>query len=391
LGVPDAAPGRYVDLADPDKQLTWTASERVPPRSRRHRIQNNLLGTVDYCPLVRKTSLLQDYQTQGYGEQARKLTMEADPVLFQRAADYLYLSETKSSYAIEGETPSPDRAERFVAALAQAGQADISSEAALAALQRQIVQDPRFAASGWRREQNYVGRTRIDFSEEVSYPCPKTLDLADLMAAWLGMVKKIHAAGATDPVILAACASFGFVYLHPFEDGNGRLHRFLIHHVLAQRSYTPPGVIFPVSAVMYRRRRDYEAVLETVSRLVKPYVRYELDQQNRMTVTNDTVDLYRYPDLTPHAEFLYECIAETLEKDWPQELSFLKAFDGAFRTVQGIVDMPDAKIRLMVRLLLQNHGRLAEGKRNLFQVLSDAEIQAIEQGVLPFVEPENRT
>ncbi len=33
---------------------------------------------------------------------------------------------------------------------------------------------------------------------------------------------------------------FGFVFLHPFEDGNGRLHRYLIHHVLSARQFTPP-------------------------------------------------------------------------------------------------------------------------------------------------------
>ena len=38
-----------------------------------------------------------------------------------------------------------------------------------------------------------------------------------------------------DPVIAAAILAFGFVYIHPFEDGNGRIHRYLIHHVLAQR------------------------------------------------------------------------------------------------------------------------------------------------------------
>ncbi|HIP51694.1 MAG TPA: hypothetical protein EYG94_06355 [Campylobacterales bacterium] len=29
--------------------------------------------------------------------------------------------------------------------------------------------------------------------------------------------------------------AFSFVYIHPLEDGNGRIHRYLIHHVLAER------------------------------------------------------------------------------------------------------------------------------------------------------------
>jgi hypothetical protein len=31
-----------------------------------------------------------------------------------------------------------------------------------------------------------------------------------------------------------ALLGFGFMFVHPFEDGNGRIHRFLIHHCLAK-------------------------------------------------------------------------------------------------------------------------------------------------------------
>lgn len=27
-----------------------------------------------------------------------------------------------------------------------------------------------------------------------------------------------------DPVVLAAALAFGFVFIHPFEEGNGRIH-----------------------------------------------------------------------------------------------------------------------------------------------------------------------
>ena len=111
-----------------------------------------------------------------------------------------------------------------------------------------------------------------------------------------------------------------------------------------------------------RRRREYEQVLDTISRDVRSNAVFTLDDQYQMTVEGDTIDLYRYPDLTPHAEFLYECIAETVEKDWPEELRFLQSFDAAFRAVQSVVDMPDTRIRLLVRLLMQNHGQLSGSK-----------------------------
>ena len=44
-----------------------------------------------------------------------------------------------------------------------------------------------------------------------------------------------------DAVIAAAILAFGFVYIHPFEDGNGRIHRYLIHHVLARARVQSAG------------------------------------------------------------------------------------------------------------------------------------------------------
>ena len=60
-----------------------------------------------------------------------------------------------------------------------------------------------------------------------------------------------------DPVLQAAATAFGFVYVHPFQDGNGRLHRCLIYHVLAERKLTPPGMVFPVSSVMLEQIDRY--------------------------------------------------------------------------------------------------------------------------------------
>lgn len=381
LPLPDShAP--YTDLADSERQIVWRSGRFRTPYSKRHRVSNNLLGVAGYCPLVRRTKAIRERQERNYGESARELAAGMDPQLFKRAADYLYRSETRSSYAIEGEIPAPDREERFLGVLERAGRENIANQAALVQLQNAIVQDARFASTGWRTIQNYVGRTRqFDYSEDVRYVCPAPDDLPALMKDWMELVRKISRAELSNVVPLAACAAFGFVYLHPFEDGNGRLHRFLIHHILAQAGYTPEGIIFPVSAVIQRRMKDYETVLETVSRLVNPAVQYTLDADNRMVVHNDTTDLYRYPDLTPHTEFLYDCIEETLQKDWPEELSFLKKFDGACKDVRDVVELPDNRLRLLVRLLLQNHGSLSLGKRSQFKDLTDDELRRIEAAV----------
>ena len=63
----------------------------------------------------------------------------------------------------------------------------------------------------------------------------------DLQSLVDGMIAFDHSAEEKlDAVIAAAVLAFGFVYIHPFEDRNGRIHRYLIHHVLARRAF--PGI-----------------------------------------------------------------------------------------------------------------------------------------------------
>lgn len=192
LSLRDLTAGPYALLADPKIQITWRSGGRDAPNSKRFRVRNNLLGTLSanrYCPLIRLSHKLKQFQQEDFAKRVQAMADNLDPALLQRAADYLYLNEMKSSYALEGERPTADREERFVAVLARSGDASVIDKDGLMALQREIVQDERFAATGWRTIQNYVGRTRPDFSEEVAYPCPKPEDLEALMSSWTEIFK----------------------------------------------------------------------------------------------------------------------------------------------------------------------------------------------------------
>ncbi len=189
-------------------------------------------------------------------------------------------------------------------------------------------------------------------------------------------------AGEVSPVVHAAAIAYGFVFLHPFEDGNGRIHRFLIHNVLAQRGFTPKGVMFPISAAMLRNASQYDASLETFSHPLLSLVKYSLDDEGRMTVHNDTAIWYRYIDMTPQAEALFRFIEQTIEIELANELAFLANYDKTKAAIQEIVDMPDRQIDLFIRFCLQNNGRVSEQKReSYFHNLSDSEIARMEEAV----------
>lgn len=374
MDVPDVPPTENVLLLDPALHITATGI-----RVRRQRVIDNLLGNRDYCPMIRRTDRLNAAMQQQLGEEAKNIVKGVDPALLARAVHYLFTKETKSSFAIEGEVPSTDRTLRFVAALGRAENFNTSDKQAFVELQNSIV-DPRYAQKDWRNIQNYVGQTASNFTEIVHFICPKPEDVPSLMGGWMRMVSRIEE-GGVDPVCAAAITGVGFVFIHPFEDGNGRIHRFLIHHSLAKLKFAPQGILFPVSAAMLRAPKAYDAALNSFSSKIMSRIKYEMDDQQRLTVLNKTDKLYRYYDATPQAEYLYEAVAETIRKDLREEIEFLEVFDKAMAAVQTIVDMPNARASLLVRFILQNHGTLSGKKRRHFPELRDEEIVEIEEAI----------
>jgi hypothetical protein len=373
LDVPDLTSGPYVDLLDPSLHIVGPV-ERV----RRQRVFDNLLGNKDYCPLIRRTERLAADMSQDLAARAHSLVSAVEPAVLKRAVHYLFTKETKSSFAIEGEAPSKDRTERFVAALMRAEKFDPASKQAFVELQNAIV-DPRYAQKDWRDIQVYIGGTLPDFSQEIQFICPKPQDVASMMSGWMQMTRRLLGSeNAVPPVCVAAAAAFGFVFIHPFVDGNGRIHRFLVHTILSKTKFSPAGLVFPVSAAMLRDMTAYDRVLELFSQPISRFIRYNMDDQQQITVLNETADLYRYFDATAQAEYLFDCIEDTISRDLKRELDFLKFFDAAMKDVMDIVDMPNQRAALLIKLIHQNKGRLSKAKREMFQEVSDQEIAKIE-------------
>ncbi|MBU4175150.1 MAG: Fic family protein [Actinobacteria bacterium] len=376
LPLDDVKWGTYIDLLEPDEYYVVTPARQV----RRQRINDNLLGCRRFCPTVRRTDTLRDFETVDLPKRCRQIVSAYSPELLKRALGYLYTKETRSSFEIEHIKPTSTRTERFVTLLQLAEQEDFCEKTQLIELQNRVV-DPRFRDSDYRLSQNYVGETIAWQKEKIHFACPKPEDLPDLMEGLVTAHKRMDA-GNVSAVIHAAAIAYGFVFLHPFEDGNGRIHRFLIHNILARRSFTPEGVMFPVSAPMLKYPADYDASLEAFSRHLMALVEHSLDEEGLMTVHNDTARWYRYIDITPQAEALFRFIDQTIDTELARELEFLASYDETKRAIQEIVDMPDRKIDLFIRFCLQNNGRLSARKRlSHFDFLSDEEISLMEQAV----------
>ncbi|MES5485417.1 Fic family protein [Bradyrhizobium sp. INPA03-11B] len=363
----------YVDAIDTDLQFAGIGTNSV-----RHRVRDNLPGTPEFCPLVFKTPALNEFIAQDWKERARAVVSEVPKDLLARTAAFLLLKDSKSSYVIEGERPPQDRIQRWGRAIGEAGRAPLDQQEFLR-LQGIVIADERFVRLGFRQEGGFVG----EHDRDTQRPIPDHIsarheDISSLMA---GLIAFDHAAeNDLDPVIAAAVLAFGFVYIHPFEDGNGRIHRYLMHHVLSRRGFNPAGLHFPVSSAILDRIAEYKSVLESYSSRLLPCVRWEAAPKGNVKVLNDTADFYRFFDATPHAEFLYECVRQTIEQDLPNETNFLRSFDAFRAGIESMIDMPERTLNNLFGFLRQNEGKLSKRAReNEFVQLTTEEIETIEE------------
>jgi hypothetical protein len=375
LDIDGAQIGNYVDALD--SKLHFVGQ---PRNSSRHRVRDNLLGTREFCPVVRRTPKIEVMIAADIRAEAMALTSKYSADVLARSANFLITKETRSSFAIEGETPSSGREERFASALHAIPSIMHNSKEDIVALQRQIV-DARYAATDWRDFQNFVGETTRGFGEHVHFICPRPQDVTRLMDGWMELTQRLIEA-PLDPVIAAAVSAFAFVFVHPFEDGNGRIHRFMIHYVLAKGGFGPPGIVFPISASILRQMHLYDQALEAFSKPIMADIDWSFTAENAILVNNDTFDLYRFFDATPQVEYLYDRVVDTVRVDFKEELEFLDIFDSALAAIKRIIDMPDRKAALLAKLCLQNGRRLSGKERSQFSEVRDDEIERIQNALI---------
>ncbi|MCI1014102.1 Fic family protein [Herbaspirillum sp. C7C2] len=362
--------GGYVDLFPTDEY--YTAPD--PVRSSKFRVRDNALGNPAFCPVVRRRAIPQTPSLDALLAQARDtLAALHDPELHRRAVAYLYLSETRSSYAIESETPSFDKQERFVQLLQRAGEAGEVNEAWLVGLQNVIVRDVYSQEASYRHQQNWLE----DSSGRVSFfPAPAD-DLDHVMRGWESFINDTRR--CPDLLVQAACAAFGFVYLHPFLDGNGRLHRFLIQHVLARSPLLEPGTLVPVSAVISKNIPIYGALLTAFSRPVTTLWDYRRGDQGPIVIRSPGSRAYRFLRADREVAFLHEMIKQAVQDEIPRELAYLKGYDAAFAQLNDEFDLPQKDLSALIRMIQSNNGTLSLHRRRQYGHLPRSVLDRIEQ------------
>lgn len=371
--------GAYVDALPEADYFTSDPAHAI--KHPKFRVRDNLPGTRDFCPLVRRDALANGPTLDDLLNEA-SLTLEqvTDAALYERAIRYLFLSETRSSYSIERETPSGNKAERFVQLLARAGEEEHITEAWLVDLQNIIVRDAYAQEASYRTKQNWLedGTGRVTF-----FP-PPPADLARSMQGWEAFINELPDANGyrcSDVLVRSACAAFGFVYLHPFLDGNGRIHRFLIHHVINGARRLKGGAIVPVSAVFKRHEDLYLDVLNGFSRPTTRLWRYAPGEDAPHVMSSPGGRPYRFFDATREVRFLHRMFIEAVRTELPRELHWLSGFDSAFEQLNSELNLPRPDLSALIRMVQSNNGKLSTNKRKAYAHLPDEVIARIEDVV----------
>lgn len=359
--------GGYVQAIDPDEQLAATNSVNVA----RWRVRDNMPGTSAFCPTIRLTQAVRDALKFDLAGALGKEEAEFGADVLRRSAVWMTLRESRSSFQIEGEQDQATRVQRFAAVMETRtgeGQPPLTDEA-LSTLQKEILGEVTTLTSyGLRQSPVFVGQS-VRYENVVHYVAPDYRDVASMMDGLRTFVERTRGAS---PTARAAVASFGFVYIHPLADGNGRVHRFLINDVLRRDGAVHAPFILPISALITEHaaeRARYDAALEEFSRpLMRAYAdRYAFTRDAEIqpdgVASNFKFDAYdearaawRFMDLTSQVEYTGGLLERTIQQEMHAQAAFFRSNGLARAALKEIIEGPDSDIDAIIRSVRENAG-----------------------------------
>jgi hypothetical protein len=383
LNVADSTRGNYIPALDAELELT----SPTPVNNARWRVRDNLLGTANFCPQVYLTPDVKRALMLDIRERITQLELQFSAELVLRSAVWLTIKESRASFAIEHEEDKRDRVQRFAAVMEQrTGQsADPLSPAELEALQREIL-GPNALHYGLRRSPVFVGESARSGEERIHYIGPHWDDVPSILE---GLRETLKRTAGLSSVVRAALASFGFVYIHPMIDGNGRISRFLINDVLRRDGALAAPYIVPISAILQRpdlRPLSYDGALELFSRPLMQQYRdqwsFGPEQRGQDGVTynfqfesyQDALHAWRYPDLTHHVSFLADALDLTIEQEMRSEAQYLQRHGAARSRLKTIIEGPDPALDRIIRSVRESRGAISGKLRAEYPILDRPEI-----------------
>lgn len=367
LSQPSPVRGAFVPLFDPQLYVTMPGE-----RNSRWRVEFNGIGTLAYCATVERTPEIVALLEYDILARAQDFIQNLPSGMMDRALNWAYLHETRDSFAIEKESPNEDKSRKFIKLLRQAHERIPLSEDYLVHLQNATISNPLDMAGAFRHAQNHLAGP-LQGAAGVTYVPPPPELCRELMEQLMALGN--DAPGRIDPLVAAGVISFGFVFLHPFMDGNGRLSRILIHQTLCRAGALENGLLLPVSVAMKREERLYLETLEQFSRPAREFwnVRWIDHGQFTFDFIGDPA-IYRFWDATPGVRFTLEMAKRAIEVELREETIFLENYDQIVRAVNEAYDVRGSDLTNLVMMCLTNNGTVSKHRRKQYQYSVPAEV-----------------
>lgn len=370
LDVPSAG-GAYVDALDPKAWHTAT-----PINSPRHRVRDNIPGVPAFAPLVKRSATFQGDLRAECERRAGLALASAPPGIANRLTRRLLLRDSRSTFAIENESPSVDKLEKWSDLVADSGRRRLDLNYLLS-LQKMIM-DSRWVQLGIRRNGVYLGE-EVDGSLIPNWIGAKPEDLRELVDGIFSADERMSSTKDFDPIAHATSVAFGWLQVHPLADGNGRTHRFILSHILNQHNIRPQGITLPISKAIFADMDGYRETLTSFDEKRIGLIKWERTHNGNVEVVNDTKDLYGHFDASHQAAFITDRIGYTLDRSIPEEVESIVKRDRMVDEMRYVVDMRPERIDFFAKLVMQNKGVLSKAKRDkVFPELDDDQVQGME-------------
>lgn len=372
LPVRAAISGPTIDAMDGEKMVVASPDHAVI--NKRWRVRDNLPGTRTFCLVIRKSATVVQAMALDIPALIHALATEFGEDVLMKSAVWMTLRESKSSFEIEGEADKLDRIQRFADVLSRrtGGGTVPLDEASLAQLQSEILgRSTSMKGFGLRQSPVFVGET-IRYQDIVHYVAPPSEDVPAMLEGLQVFLAKTQ---GQSPVMRSAAAAFGFVYIHPLADGNGRVHRFLINDLLRRDGAVHAPMIVPVSAFITHdavQRRAYDDILDLISKPLMQSVAGGFEFASTPSTYPDGISsnfvfhqqaqarhVWRYLDLTHHVTYLSHVVERTIREDMREESRYLRSHARARRAIKDIIEMPDAQLDRVIRSMDANEGKLS--------------------------------
>lgn len=399
LDVPDTPTGNYVEALDADNYLVAARASNV----QRWRVRDNLPGTAEFCPVVVRTEAVRRWEAYDCAKALRDLEVAFGADILMRSAVWLTIKESRASFLIEHEERKMERVQRFAAVMESRCGKDPEpfSIDALNSLQTEILGPA--TRYGIRLSPVFVGHS-TNYLDKVDYIAPHWEQTQSLLR---GLATTLTRTRARSSITRAAIAAFGFVFIHPMSDGNGRISRFLVNDILRRDGALPEPFILPISATITNsthERAEYDNALEKFSR---PLMRRYADKYRFGTLAeyadgvqsnfqfdayDDAAPVWRFPDLTAQVEYLGHVIQATIEHEMSREATFLRDIERARAGVKDYLEGPNTDIDHIIRSVRENRWVLSNKLKKTFPQLHDNKLaDAIVAAIRSVFDPEWRS